>query len=85
MTNPVTLFIVEGESRDLRFAKEMQQCFMEPDDEVKIICLPAGQNIYMLYQKLAADDFETDVVEVLRESVPAAAKSLTGIRHCVHA
>lgn len=79
MTNPVTLFIVEGESRDLRFAKEMQQCFMEPDDEVKIICLPAGQNIYMLYQKLAADDFETDVVEVLRESVPAAAKSLTGI------
>lgn len=79
MADPVTLFIVEGESRDLRFAKEMQQCFMKPESEVKIICLPAMQNIYMLYQKLAADDFETDIVEVLRESVPAAAKSLTGV------
>lgn len=76
MNSPVMLFIVEGEARDLRFANEMKRCFLRSRDEVKVVCLPAGQNIYMLYQRLAADDFETDVVEVLRESVPTAAKSL---------
>lgn len=79
MNNPVTLFIVEGEARDLRFAKEMKRRFLRSRDDLRVVCLPAGQNIYMLYQKLAADDFETDVVEVLRESVPAAAKSLEGV------
>ena len=76
MNSPVTLFIVEGEARDRRFANEMKQCFLRPRDDLRVVCLPASQNIYMLYQRLAADDFETDVVEVLRESVPAAAKSL---------
>jgi hypothetical protein len=33
----------------------------------KIITLPAGQNIYMLWKKLKEDDFETDLIEVLRE------------------
>lgn len=79
MARPVTLFIVEGESRDLRFAKEMKRCFMRSDGEMRVVFLPAGQNIYMLYRRLAADDFETDVVEVLRESVPAAAKCLEGV------
>lgn len=76
MASPVILFIVEGEARDLHFAKWMKQCFMKPTDEVRVVCLPAEQNIYMLYQRLAADDFDTDVVEVLRESVPLAAECL---------
>lgn len=76
MYNPVTLFIVEGEARDLHFANWMKQCFMKSSEDVKVICLPAEQNIYMLYEKLSEDDFETDVVEVLRESVPDAAECL---------
>ena len=29
MASPVTLFIVEGESRDLRFAEKMKKAFSE--------------------------------------------------------
>jgi len=29
----------------------------------------AGQNIYMLWKKLKEDDFETDLIEVLREEI----------------
>lgn len=79
MPSPVTLLIVEGEARDLRFAHWMQEHFLTGSGELRVVCLPAEQNIYMLYQKLAADDFETDVVEVLRESVPHAAECLSGI------
>lgn len=78
MARPVTLFVVEGEARDLRFAEEMRG-FMGVRGEVRLVCLPAEQNVYMLYRRLADDDFESDVVEVLRESVPAAAKCLEGI------
>lgn len=28
----------------------------------------ARENIYMLWKKLKADDFDTDIIEVLRES-----------------
>lgn len=79
MARPITLYIVEGESRDLRFATEMERRFMGQHDEIRVVCLPAEQNIYMLYEQLASDDFETDVVEVLRESVPDAAKRLEGV------
>lgn len=78
MASPITLFIVEGETRDLRFAKEMEG-FMGVRSEMKFICLPAEQNIYMLYKRLADDGFDTDVVEVLRESVPTAAACLKGV------
>ena len=78
MADPVKLFIVEGESRDYRFVNEMTRCFLKGRYKTKVINLPAAQNIYMLYQKLAEDDFETDVVEVLRDTVKDASKKLEG-------
>lgn len=79
MSDPITLFVVEGEKRDYRFVKEMERCFMQGRYEVTIINLPAAQNIYMLYEQLCADDFDTDVVELLRESVPQARIRLEGV------
>lgn len=79
MSEPVILFIVEGEKRDYHFVNEMARCFMTGPHEVKYISLPAAQNLYMLYEKLCADDFETDVVELLRESVPDARAVLEGV------
>lgn len=80
MNSPVKLFIVEGEDRDFRFVSEMTKCFfLSPHVQSKIIHLPAAQNIYMLYKELEKDDFDTDVVEVLREKVPLAKKILDGI------
>ena len=66
MASPVTLFIVEGESCDLRFAEKMKDLFLKGRDDLRVICLPAAQNIYMLYERLAEEDFDLDVVEVLR-------------------
>lgn len=79
MNNPVKLFIVEGEDRDFRFVNEMTSCFFSKGKfEAKVINLPASQNIYMLYQLLEADDFDTDIVEVLRDTVDSAKKILNG-------
>lgn len=80
MCKPVMLFIVEGEDRDLRFATEMSRCFMETRDDVRVVYLPAGKNIYMLYDQLVRDEFETDVVELLRESSDKIANSLDGVK-----
>lgn len=45
----------------------------------KIITLPAEENIYMLWKKLKADDFDTDIIEVLRESNDVIREQLIGL------
>lgn len=80
MNKPLILFIVEGESRDIRFINEMASCFLEKGrNRVEVISIPAAENIYMLYKTLADDDFEMDIVELLRENVPDAQKKLQGV------
>ena len=78
MANPVKLFIVEGE-RDRRYTEELLKCFFKGKYTAKFISLSANQNLYMLYDKLAEDNFETDIVEVLRENVDTAIEELNGI------
>lgn len=79
MSSAITLFVVEGESRDYRFISSMTDRFFRGKLTAKIICLPAAQNLYMLYQKMKEDDFETDIVEVLREQSKMAREALEGI------
>ena len=79
MSKRTVLFIVEGENRDYRFITEMTQCFLKGKYETKVISLAAAQNIYMLYQKLTEDEFNTDVVEVLREQSEDVADQLEGV------
>ncbi len=85
MREPITLFIVEGEKRDYRFAKEMERCFfVRGRHKITVISVPASQNVYMLYEQLREDDFDTDVVEILRERVPDARAKLEGVsRHSI--
>ncbi len=59
-------FIVEGEAREPQIIDNISKVFFAHGN-FKIITLPAGQNIYMLWKKLKEDDFETDLIEVLRE------------------
>lgn len=79
MNRPVKCFIVEGEDRDYRFIREMTDVFFKGRFESITICLPAEQNIYMLYNKLMEDQFETDLVELLREDNDLAKEALNGI------
>lgn len=58
--------IVEGENRELGYFKNISSLFFPPE-KILLVCLPAGENIYMLWKRLNADNFETDIIEVLRE------------------
>lgn len=71
-------FIVEGEDREPRIINNILKIFFK-QKKFKIITLPAEQNIYMLWKRLKEDDFETDIIEVLREEHEALKKQLTGI------
>lgn len=79
MSKPVILYIVEGEQRDLFAINQMTQTFFQGRYEAKIISLSAARNIYMLYQLLEKDQFETDIVEIIRDNVPGADEILLGI------
>ena len=61
-------FIVEGEAREPQVIDNISKVFFKHGN-LKIITLPAGENIYMLWKKLKADDFDTDIIEVLREVI----------------
>lgn len=72
------LIILEGKVREVDIFEHMEKFFFRKE-KIKYINLPAEQNIYMLWQKLKADEFQTDLVEILRESLPSAKKLLEGI------
>jgi hypothetical protein len=71
-------FIVEGEVREPQIITNISKVFFLHGN-FKVITLPAGENIYMLWKKLKADDFETDIIEVLRESNDDIREQLTGL------
>ena len=79
MSNSTKIFVVEGEDRDLRFLNSLVRVFFQGKYEAQIISLPAKQNIYMLYNILKEDGFESDIVEILRDNVEDAAEKLEGI------
>lgn len=71
-------FIVEGEAREPLIIENISKVFFTHGN-FKIITLPAGQNIYMLWKKLKEDDFDTDIIEVLRENNERIKKQLAGL------
>ena len=72
------LMIVEGETSEVNILGYVENFFAKKD-KFKYINLPAKQNIYMLWQILKEDDFQTDIIEIIREKVDGADKILNGI------
>lgn len=70
-------FIVEGEVREPQIIENLYNTFFKKSN-FKIITIPAGQNIYMLWKKMKEDDFDTDIIEVLRENSDEVKESLEG-------
>ena len=60
-------FIYEGVSAEDELLANMQETFLSEFSEVDIFALPADGNIYMLWRKLIEDEFETDVINLLKE------------------
>lgn len=77
-TEDYKAFIVEGEAREPLVINVISKVFFAHGN-FKIITLPAGQNIYMLWKKLKEDDFDTDIIEVLREDHKEIEAQLVGI------
>ena len=75
------VFIVEGEAREPQIIDNISKVFFYRLN-FKIITLPAGENIYMLWKKLKEDDFDTDIIEVLREDSDEISKQLAGLFLC---
>lgn len=73
--------IVEGESYEKGIISNIQKIFFDSSTKPaisKIITLPAGMNIYMLWKRLIADDCEVDIIELVRESCEESRKQLYG-------
>ena len=73
------VFIVEGKAREPLIIDNILKVFFK-QVKFKIITLPAGQNIYMLWKKLKEDDFDTDIIEVLREENEELKEQLAGLQ-----
>lgn len=71
-------FIVEGEVREQQIVHNLCNVYFK-NSNTKIITIPAGQNIYMLWKRMQEDEFQTDVIEVLRESDKGIDNALNGI------
>lgn len=65
------LFVIEG-LRENDVFDNLSKVFFDGKGEVVTVPVPAEMNVYMLYKTLKEDDFETDIVEVLKEKVPGA-------------
>lgn len=79
MTNKdYKVFIVEGEDREPQIISNISKVFFTHGN-YKIITLPAGRNIYMLWAQMKEDDFDTDIVEILKEDNSDIANQLKGL------
>lgn len=72
------MFIVEGEAREPQIIDNISKIFFSHGNYT-VITLAAGENIHMLWKQLKADDFDTDIIEVLRESNDGIKKQLAGL------
>ena len=70
------LFVVEGLRREMGIFDNLGTVFFNDKSDVIAIPVPADMNIYMLYAIMKEDGFETDVVELLKERIPAASNIL---------
>lgn len=70
--------IYEGEKTEENLFKSIGSHFFEKCADILIVTLPAAANLYMLWAKLQEDNFETDVVSVLKEMNSDISKRLEG-------
>lgn len=74
------LFIYEGIKAEENLLNNMIQNFFSLKVDVSILNCPADGNIYMLWTRLKKDEFETNVVDVLKEMSTIAKKRLNNFR-----
>ena len=74
------IFIYEGVKAEEKLLSNLAEVFFSSMADVSILNCPAEGNIYMLWNRLKKDDFETNVVDVLKEMSMVAKERLKGER-----
>lgn len=73
------IFIYEGVKAEERLLNNLVKVFFSSTADISILNCPADGNIYMLWSRLKEDDFETNVVDVLREMSIVAKERLRNV------
>lgn len=60
------LILLEGASREVQIIKSLKKNFFN-DVEFNIVHLSMNNNLFVLFNKLKKDQFETDIIELLKE------------------
>lgn len=76
MTKKYIALIYEGEKTEKQLVANLNRIFFTDVSELVPIMFPAGENIYMLWQQLKEDEFQTDLIEILREYNEEARRTL---------
>lgn len=74
------IFIYEGVKAEEHLLNNLVRIFFSSTAEISILNCPADGNIYMLWTRLKKDEFETNVIDVLREMSSTARKRLCGMK-----
>ena len=72
--------IYEGVKSEKELLENVNRNFFCNTADISIFSLPADGNIYMLWERLVEDEFETDVISVLKEMNPNLKKDLADIK-----
>ena len=70
------IFIYEGLKAEENLLQNLVKVFFSSKADISILNCPADGNIYMLWTRLKKDDFETNVVDVLKEMSTIAKERL---------
>lgn len=74
------LFIYEGIKAEETLLNNLVRVFFSSTATISILNCPADGNIYMLWTRLKEDEFETNVVDVLKEMSVIANERLKHFR-----
>lgn len=70
------IFIYEGVKAEENLLNNMVKIFFSSRKDISILNCPADGNIYMLWTRLKKDEFETNVIDVLKEMSTMAKERL---------
>lgn len=74
------IFIYEGVKTEENLLNNVVKVFFSSNADISILNCPADGNIYMLWTRLKKDDFETNVIDVLKEMSATARERLKSLR-----
>ncbi len=74
------IFIYEGVKAEEKLLNNMIETFFSSKVDISILNCPADGNIYMLWTRLKEDEFETNVVDVLKEMSNIARERLNNFK-----